>query len=173
MSPFTRRIGAVFALLALLMIAALAGCEQGANGTGQKATATSGPRATSTTRPGGTPGANGTPPSGGTPTPTAACDGKLSDIILPDHAVQVGPTGTAGATTSCAYRISQDLNTLNAFFKTQMSKQKWRLLHVSAEGPLGLVQEYFKGQRFATITLTQHEADTHTTDVTISVEASQ
>jgi hypothetical protein len=62
---------------------------------------------------------------------------------------------------------------VGTFFKTQMVKDSWTLLHEDPEGPLGFAQIYFKAQRFATITLSQHEDETHVTDVTISVEASQ
>ncbi len=173
MQPPTWRWGAVFALLALLMIAALSGCLSNTSGTTQKTTPTSGPRATTTSTPGG----NGTPVSGGTPTPTStpltACAGKLSDIVLPAQAVQVGTTVTSSATTNCDYRVSQDLKTVDTFFKTQMVKSGWTLLHDNPEGPVAMVQQYFKKQRFATISLSQHGADTKTTDITITVEASQ
>jgi hypothetical protein len=53
-----------------------------------------------------------------------------------------------------------------------MAKSGWKLLHDSPEGPAAMVQQYFKGQRFATISLYQQGADTQTTEVTISVEAS-
>ncbi len=176
MPPLLQRLGAVFLLLALLMIAALSGCEANTPGTGQRATATSSPNATAT-QPNGTPTTGSTPTTGGTPSPTptpaTACEGKLKDIVLPEQAVQVGPTGTNGATTSCAYRVPQDIKTTDTFFKTQMGKSGWLLLHDTPQGPLGYVQVYFKGVRTATITLSQHESDTHTTDVTISVEASQ
>ncbi|HEU5368311.1 MAG TPA: hypothetical protein VFU69_07600 [Ktedonobacterales bacterium] len=165
MSRSLRRLGAVVVLAALMMMAALAGCTSSPNGVAQKATATTSPRATATSQPGGTPSATATPPS--------ACGGKLSDILLPERAVQIGSTQTAGATTSCAYRVSEDLQSLATFFKTQMGKSGWRFLHDTPEGPMGFAQVYFKKQRFATITLTQHESDTHTTDVTISVESSQ
>jgi hypothetical protein len=161
----TRRSSAVFVLSALVMLAALAGCSSSPNGVVQKATATSSPRVTATSQPGGTPSTTATPPS--------ACGGTLSDILLPERAVQVGSTQTAGATTTCAYRVSEDVQSLATFFKTQMGKSGWRLLHDTPEGPLGFAQVYFKKQRFATITLTQHESDTHTTDVTITVESSQ
>ena len=173
MAQPTRRLGVVFILLALVMIATLAGCSSGTNGTTNKATATSGPHATATTRPGG----NGTPTSGGTPSPTAkpitACGGTQSDITVPANAVQTGHTTTTGATTNCDYRIPQDLQTLDTFFKTQMVADGWTLLHDDPEGPLGFTQVYFKAQRFVTITLSQHQSDTHTTDVTISVESAQ
>ena len=169
----TWRWSAVFALLALLMIAALSGCLSNTNGTTQKTTPTSSPRASAT----GTPGANGTPPAKGTPTPTptppTACAGKLSDVVLPAQAVQVGTTVTSSATTSCVYRVPQDLKTVDAFFKTQMVKKGWTLLHDNPEGPGAMIQQYYHGQRFATISLSQHDTDTHTTDVTITVEASK
>lgn len=165
MSHTLRRLGAVVVLTALMMMAALAGCTSSPNGVVQKATATTGPRATPTSQPGGTPSATATPPS--------ACGGMLSDVLLPEGAVQIGSTQTAGATTTCIYSVSQDLQSVDTFFKTQMGKSGWRLLHENPEGPMGFAQVYFKKQRFATITLTQHESDTHTTDVTISVEASQ
>jgi hypothetical protein len=165
MPQSTRRLSAVVVLSALVMITALASCSSGPNGISQKATPTSSPRATATSQPGGTPSA--------TPPPPSACGGTLSDILLPERAVQIGSTKTTGATTSCAYRVSEDVQSLDTFFKTQMGKSGWRLLHDDPEGPQGFAQVYFKKQRFATITLTQHESDTHTTDVTISVEASQ
>ncbi|HEY7350629.1 MAG TPA: hypothetical protein VH599_20130 [Ktedonobacterales bacterium] len=171
MSQPTRRLGAVFVLLALLMIAALSGCQSDTRGASQTPTAASSPGTVGSATPGGTPTVGGTPSP--TPIPFTACSGKLPDIVIPDNAVQVGSTAITGATTSCAYRIPQDLKTLDDFFKTQMGKNHWRLLHDNPEGPQGLVQEYFKAQRFATITLTQHESDTQTTDVTISVEASK
>jgi hypothetical protein len=173
MQPPTRRWGACFALLALLMIAALSGCLSNTNGTTQKATATSSPRATTTSTPGG----KGTPVTGGTPspspTPLTACAGKLSDIVLPGSAVQVGTTTTSGATTNCGYSDPEDLKTVDAFFKTQMVKSGWTLLHESPEGPVAMVQQYFKGQRFATISISQHGSDVNTTDITITVEYSQ
>lgn len=166
-----QRLGAVFVLLALLMIAAISGCSSDTKGTGQKATATSAPRATATVQPSGTPTPGGTPSP--TVTPVAACGGALTDISVPANAVQIGPVGMTGATINCVYRIPQDLQTLDTFFKTQMGKDHWTFLKDDPEGPLGFVQEYFKAQRFATITLSQHQADTHTTDVTISVETSK
>jgi hypothetical protein len=173
MQPPTWRWSAVFALLTLLMIAALSGCLSISNGTTQKTTPTSGPHATATSIPGG----KGTPISGGTPTPTptplTACAGKLADVVLPAQAVQVGTTATSSATTNCGYRDPQDLKTVDAFFKTQMAKSGWKLLHDDPEGPAGMIQQYFKGLRFATITLSQHGTDTNTTDITITVEASQ
>lgn len=173
----TRRWCAVLALLTLLMMAVLSGCQSSPNGTTNKATATSGPHATATSKPGGTPGATGTPPLGGTPSPTAtpitACKGTLSDIDLPNGAVQVGKTITAGATTTCDYQVPQDVKTVDTFFTTQMPKSGWTLLHDDSEGPMAMVQQYFKAERFATISLSQHGSDTHSTDVTISVEASQ
>ncbi|HLW00742.1 MAG TPA: hypothetical protein VKT82_18940 [Ktedonobacterales bacterium] len=171
MQPLTRRWGAVFALSALLMIAALSGCLSDTNGL--KGTPTSVPHATAT----GTPDGNGTPVSGGTPTPTptppTACAGKLSDIVLPAQAVQVGTPVTSSATTNCDYQVPQALKTVDAFFKTQMAKSGWTLLHDNPEGPLAQVQQYFKKQRFATISLSQHGSDAKTTDVTITVESSQ
>lgn len=166
-----QRPGAVFVLLALLTIAAFSGCSSNTNSTAQKATATSAPRATATIQPTGTPTPGGTPPP--TATPVAACSGAITDISVPSNAAQIGPVGMTGATINCAYRIPQDLQTLDTFFKTQMGKDHWTFLRDDAEGPLGFVQEYFKAQRFATITLTQHQSDMHTTDVTISVETSQ
>jgi hypothetical protein len=177
MQPSTRRLGAFLVLLALLVITALSGCSSNTNGTNQKATATTGPRATTTTQPGGTPTANGTPTPSGTPSPTptplTACTSKLNDVVIPDNAVQVGSTGTVGATISCMYHVPQDLQTLDTFFKTQMGKSGWTLLHDTPEGVQGVVQQYFKALRFATITLTQSGSDAHSTDVTISVESSQ
>lgn len=177
MSQRTRRACAVFILLALALTAALVGCTTSPNGVTQKATATTSPRATSTSQPGKTPSATATPAAGGTPSPTAtpatACEGKLGDIPLPDRSQQVGSTKITGATTSCTYLVGQDVQTVDTFFKTQMGKAGWTLLHDSPEGPLGFAQVYFKKQRFATITLSQHQLDTHRTDVIISVEASQ
>jgi hypothetical protein len=164
MSQSTRRLGVVCVLLALVGLVVLSGCSSGTDGTVQKATTPGGPRATPTSHPG-----SSTPSP--TSTPTIACSGALSDIVLPAHAVQVGHTSTTGATTSCAYRIPQDSQTLDAFFKTQMGNAGWTLLHDDTEGPQSFVQVYFKAQRFATITLSQ--SDAHTTDVTITVESSQ
>jgi hypothetical protein len=175
MAQPTRRQGVVLILLALAMIAMLAGCSSGTNGTTQKASPTSGPRATATTKPRG----NGTPPAGGTPspsptaTPVLACGGTFTDIAVPANAVQTSHTATTGATTSCGYRIPQDLQTVDTFFKTQMGTGGWTMLGDDPEGPLGFAQTYFKAQRFATITLSQHASDTHSTDVTISVESAQ
>jgi hypothetical protein len=171
MPQSTRRLGAVIALLALLVTVALAGCSSDTKSTSQKPTATSGPRATTTAQPGGTPTPGGTPSP--TATPIAACNGALSDIPVPDNAVQIGPTTTAGATTSCMYRIPQDLQTLDTYFKAQMGKAGWRMLKDDPEGPQAEVQEYFKKEKFATISLSQDDAQTHTTVATIAVEVSQ
>ena len=162
-------------LLALAMIAMLAGCSSDTNGTTHKATPTSGPHATATTKPSGngTPAAGGTPSPSPTATPVAACGGTFTDISVPANAVQTSKTATTGATTSCGYRIPQDVPTVDAFFKAQMGTGGWTMLSDDPEGPLGFAQTYFKAQRFATITLSQHASDTHSTDVTISVEAAQ
>ncbi|HEY7356143.1 MAG TPA: hypothetical protein VH590_06735, partial [Ktedonobacterales bacterium] len=120
MSHSLRRLGAVVVLSALILLAALAGCTSSPNGVSQKATATTSPRATSTSQPGGTPSAPATPPG--------ACGGTLSDVLLPEGAVQIGGTQTAGATTTCIYSVSQDLQSVDTFFKTQMGKSGWRLL---------------------------------------------
>ncbi len=169
MPPLPQRRSAVLALLALLLIAALAGCVSNTNGTAQKGTPTSGPSATA--RPG-----TGTPTTGGTPTPTptplTACAGKLNDIVLPAQAVQIGSTTTSGASINCDYRVGQDLKTVDAFFKTQMARKGWTLLHDDAEGPVAMVQQYFKGERFATISLSQQGPDANITDFTITVESS-
>jgi len=169
MSQYTRRLCYIFSLLALLLVSALAGCSS---------TATSAPPQATATRAAGTPTTppGGIPTPGGTASPTiagAACGGQLGDVILPANAVQVGSTETTGATITCAYRIPQDVQTLDTFFKTQMKKSGWTLLKDNPEGPQALVQEYFHAQRFATLTLSQHDSDAHTTDVTVTVESSK
>ncbi len=177
MAHHTRFLSGTLALAALLLLIALAGCTSNNNSTGQKATATSGPRGTATTQPGGTstPGATVQPvatPSA-TPTTLAACNGQLTDVPVPRSAVQVGSTATSGATISCLYRIPQDVQTLDTFFKTQMGGAGWTLLEDTTAGPAAMVQEYFHAQRFATIQLTQDGTDTHSTVVSIAVESSQ
>lgn len=173
MSLSTRRLSAVFILLSLVMIAAVVGCSTDPSGVTQKPTATSGPQATATSQPSATTTpAPGTTPSP-TPTPATACESKIKDIPLPDRSTQVGTTKTAGATTTCVYSVPQDVQTVAAFFRTQMVKSGWNLLHDNQEGPLGFAQVYAKGVRTATITLTQHESNTNATDLTIAVEASQ
>jgi|GEM_PF-1949865 len=176
--PHHRRLlGRSLALAALLMLIALAGCTSNSNGVSQKATAASSPRATGTADPDGTPAPGGIATSGATPstTPTtlAACNGKLADVPVPLNAMQIGSTGTSGATISCMYRIPQDVQTLDTFFKTQMGSAGWTLLEDTTAGPAAMVQEYFHAQHFATIQLTQDSTDTHSTEVSISVESSQ
>jgi hypothetical protein len=173
MSQSTRRLSAVGVLFILVLVGILVGCSSDTPGVTQKATATSGPQATATSQPSATT----TPAPGTTPSPTAtpatACNSAIKDITLPDRSTQVGSTTTAGATTTCAYSVPQDVQTVAAFFKTQMVKSSWILLHDNQEGPLGFAQVYVKGLRTATITLSQHESNANATDVSITVETSQ
>lgn len=173
MSLSRRRSSAVFVLLALVLLVAVVGCSNTPNGVTQKPTATASPSATATSQPGATTTpAPGTTPSP-TPTPATACNSAIRDIPLPDHSVQVGATQTAGATTTCVYNVAQDVQTVASFFKTQLGKAGWKLLHDNQEGPQGFAQVYVKGLRTATITMTQHDSNAHATDVTIAVENSQ
>ena len=156
-------------LLALLCLLLFVGCNS-SNQSNQKPTATKTPPKTTVTQT-GTPALDGTPSP--TATPIAACNGKLPAVVVPDGSTLVGSVTTTGATTGCAYRVKQDLKTVDSFFKAQMSRKGWTFLNESQEGPLAMVQTYFQNQNFATISLSQHEQDPHTTDFTISVETSQ
>jgi hypothetical protein len=155
-------------LLALLCLLLFVGCTS--NQSNHKPTATRTPPKTSITQTG--TALPSTTPSA-TATPVTACNGKLPTIVVPDGSALVGAVTTTGATIDCAYRVKQDLKTVDSFFKTQMSAKGWAFLNESQEGPLAMVQTYFQNQAFATITLSQHEQDTHSTDITISVEISQ
>lgn len=156
-------------LLALLCLLLVAGCTSG-NQSNQKPAATKTPPKTTVTQT-GTAAPNATPSA--TATPIAACNGKLPSVVVPDGSTLVGAVTTTGATTGCAYRVKQDLKTVDDFFKTQMGARGWTFLNERQEGPLAMVQTYFQNQTFATITLSQHDQDPHSTDFTISVETSQ
>src|SRR5690348_8270441 len=156
-------------LLALLCLLLFVGCTSG-NQSNQKPAATKTPPKTTVTQT-GTVVADATPSA--TATPIAACNGKLPAIVVPDGSALVGAVTSTGATVGCAYRIKQDLKTVDTFFKTQMGARSWTFLNERQEGPLAMVQTYFQNQDFATITLSQHDQDPHTTDFTISVETSQ
>lgn len=156
-------------LLALLCLLLVVGCTSG-NQSNQKPAATKTPPKTTVTQT-GTAAPNATPSA--TATPIAACNGKLPSVVVPDGSTLVGAVTTTGATTGCAYRVKQDLKTVGSFFKTQMGAKGWTFLNERQEGPLAMVQTYFQNQEFATITLSQHDQDPHSTDFTISVETSQ
>jgi hypothetical protein len=155
-------------LLALLCLLLFVGCTS--NQSNHKPTATKTPPKTTVTTT-GTALPNTTPSA--TATPLLACDGKLTGIAVPDGSTLVGSVTTTGATIDCAYRVKQDLKTVDSYFKAQMGARGWTFLNEVPEGPLAMVQTYFQGQNFATISLSQHEQDPHTTDFTISVEISQ
>jgi hypothetical protein len=148
-----------------------ASCSSSNPGTNQQATATGKPGKPSGGQPSGTPAPSHT--VNPTSTAVAACNGQLSDIIIPTDAAALGAPQTNGTTISCMYRIPHDLKTVDAFFLMQMGKSGWTFLSDAPAGSQSLAQEYFKGQSFATIILTQHGMDTHTTDVTIAVETSK
>lgn len=154
--------------LALLCLLLFVGCAS--NQSNHKPTATKTPPKTTVTQT-GTVLPSGTPSA--TATPIAACEGKIASIVVPDGSTLVGKVTTTGATTDCAYRVKQDLKTVDSYFKTQMGARSWTFLNETQEGPLAMVQTYFHNQTFATIALSQHEQDPHTTDFTISVEISQ
>ena len=154
--------------LALLCLLLFVGCTS--NQSNHKPAATKTPPKTTVTTT-GTALPSGTPSA--TPTPLFACDGKLTAISVPDGSTPVGKVTTTGATIDCAYRVKQDLKTVDAYFKAQMGPRGWTFLNEMQEGPLAMVQTYFQNQNFATISLSQHEQDPHTTDFTISVETSQ
>ncbi len=153
----------LFPVLVVLLLL-LVGCASGSQSSSRTPTAT-GPARTGTAGPNLTPSA--------TAPPTTACDGQVSDVVLPADAVPVGKTSTEGATTNCAYRVRLDVQTAAGFFRNQMGASGWTLLKEVPEGPGAFGQEYFKGQRFATIILTQHGNDTQTTDIHITIEVSQ
>lgn len=155
-------------LLALLCLLLFVGCTS--NQSNHKPTATKTPPKTTVTTT-GTALPSGTPSA--TATPIAACEGKISSIVVPDGSTLVGKVTTTGATIDCAYRVKQDLKAVDDYFKAQMGTRGWTFLNEVPEGPLAMVQTYFQGQTFATISLSQHEQDPHTTDFTISVETSQ
>lgn len=150
-----------FALLVL--VATLAGCSLGSQGSSRTPTATSHAK-TATAAPGGAPTA--------TPTPATACSGQAPAVPLPAEVEQVGKTTTRGAATSCAYRVALDLQTAASFFRNQMVASGWSLLKEQPEGAQSVGQEYFQGQSFATIILDQHGNDPQTTDIYITVETS-
>lgn len=149
-------------LLVLLLL--LVGCSSGSQSSSRTPTVT-GPARTGTAVPNLT--------SSATATPATACDGQVSDVMLPANAVPVGKTSTKGATTNCSYRVGLDVQTAAGFFRNQMAASGWTLLKELPEGPGSFGQEYFKGQRFATIILTQHGNDAQTTDIHITIEVSQ
>ena len=162
----TPRVTVYFCLFAAVGILTFAACSSSTPPSAQKPTTTNGPRPTVSVPP-----ASGTPSA--TATPATACNSKLSDVPLPTGAVQVGTTTATGATISCAYYVAQDLKTTDTFYTTRMAAAGWTLLKDQPEGLQGIFQEYFKGLSSATITLSQHGPDPHTTDITIAVETSQ
>ena len=171
MPQHTQRLYVIAALLALLLLSAMASCSSSSPGTSQQATATG----KAGRPPGGQPSGTASPGHTVSPTSTAvaACGGQVTDVVVPTNAVLLGSPQKSGATVTCMYRISQDLMTLDTFFKTQMGASGWTLLSDNPAGPQSMVQEYFKGQSVATIILTQPGSDTHITDVTIVVETSK
>jgi hypothetical protein len=171
MSRPASRLWVLSGLLALLCLALLVGCSSTPQDNGQKPGATKTPHKTPIVQASGTPAPAGTPSA--TATPLTACGGQLSDVVIPNGSTLVGPVSTSGATVGCAYLVHNDLQTVETFFKTQMGSKGWTFLNQSSEGPQAVVQTYFKGQSFATITLSQHNQDTHSTDFTISVESSK
>ncbi len=154
----------LFCLLALLGLALLAGCSSN-DQSSKKPGATNTPQSTPSAQTAITPSA--------TARALTACSGQFSDILLPEGAVSVGSVTTLGATVSCQYRIHQDVKTVDEFFKHQMGQSGWTLLNDAPEGPNAMVQTYFKRLSFATITLSQHNQDPRTTDITIAVETSK
>jgi hypothetical protein len=172
MSQRSRHLACLCCALALLLLSA-ASCSSPNPGTSQQATATSQPGKPSGGQPSSTPTSSHTVSPSPTNTARAACDGQLSDIIIPTDAVALGTPQKNGTTVSCMYRIPQDLKTVDTFFLMQMGKSGWTFLSDNPAGPNSMTQEYFKGQSFAAIILTQHGMDTHTTDATIEVETSK